>query len=78
MYIALWTEEVWVDNPYYTAHSTCIEPAKIKETRQRSATFATKGSFYEFVIKNQSNKTILYFEAEQVYPVVKTTVEVSV
>lgn len=78
MYIALWKDEVWVDNPYYNGSNSCIEPAKTQETRQYSATFADLDSFSEFVINNQNKKAIFYFKAEQVYPTVKTTVEVQV
>ena len=78
MYIALWTVEVTVPNPYYGPDSSRFEPAQIQETQQRFKRFDTKEQLADFVIGNQKLAVNYYLVAKEVCPKIDITVSVDI
>ena len=79
MYIAIWTVEVTVPNPYYEPSGGYgIEPAQIQETQQRFKRFDTKEQLADFVIANQKLAVNYYLVAKEVCPKIDITVNVDI
>ena len=67
MYIALWEQEVWVDNPYSDGRSG-IEPGEIQESRQHFQLFENSENLANW-LSHSPRIRVRYFEVSQeVFP----------
>ena len=78
MYIAIWTVEVNVPNPYWDHNSSRLEPEYIKDVQQRFKRFDTKEQLADFVIANQELAVNYYLVAKEVCPKIDITVNVDI
>ena len=77
MYIALWTVEVNVPNPYYGPDSSRFEPEYIKDVQQRFKRFDTEKEVADFVIGTQKLRDINYYlVAKEIFPRLNVTVNI--
>ena len=68
MYIALWEQEVWVDNPYYSGCNSSIEPVKIQEYRQHFEFFENSEKLANW-LSHSPKIRVRYFEVgQEVFP----------
>ena len=77
MYIALWTVDVNVPNPYYGPYSG--EPEYVKEAQQRFKRFDTEKEVSDFVIGNQKLQDVRYYlVSKEIFPKLNVTVNVDI
>ena len=77
MYIALWTVEVNVPNPYWDINSSRLEPEYTKDAQQRFKRFDTEKEVADFVVGNQKLQDIHYYlVAKEIFPKLNVTVNI--
>ena len=78
MYIALWTVDVNVPNPYYGPDTARSESQYIKESQQRFKRFNDKEELIEFVIANQKQIVGYYLVDKEVFPKLDVVVSIDI
>ncbi len=80
MYIALWTEERLVPNPYYDSTYPNVEKAEIKQEFQHWKMFGTDKELIDFLtrMENTSTSVMYYHTVSRVYPSLEKTVKLKV
>ena len=77
MYIALWTVEENVPNPYWDHNSSRLEPEYTKDVQQRFKRFDTEKEVTDFVIRTKDLRDVRYYlVAKEIFPKLNVTVSV--
>lgn len=71
-YLAYFTSEVRVPNPYYSAPLSKIESTHVIETKQHIKFLYSDEELKQHLVSNGSDKITQWYRIERIYPVLKT------
>lgn len=75
MFITIETRKVIIENPYYSPNRCNIEPSHIEDTEDEVTIHETREQLRDFLAKRGSfTGNIRHFEAKEIFPKIKTTV----
>lgn len=77
MYIALWTEERWIDNPYWDPTSSNTEPGQVREDIHCWKKLISDKELIEFLDTKEGAKADFY-TADKIFPELEKTVKLKI